>query len=129
MIGSGSMVAFVELRARLRETPAARFVGGEAARDNALEQTERDYVALVAAGAEAAQLEVSLGSADREATQARGRYGRSCHQTDARARRRGRCTAARLTVLRHPIASGSTATTATPGFRLDDGRAKTMSPK
>jgi hypothetical protein len=56
----------------LRETPAARFVGGEAARDNALEQTERDYVALVAAGAEAAQLEVSLGSADREATEREG---------------------------------------------------------
>jgi len=62
------LVAFVELRARLRETTSANFAGGEAERDAATEQTERDYIALVEAGAAAARLEASLASADREAT-------------------------------------------------------------
>jgi hypothetical protein len=63
------LVAFIELRARLRETPASEFAGGEDERSDALEQTEHDYVALVAAGAEAASLEAQLASADREATE------------------------------------------------------------
>lgn len=63
------LVAFVELRARLRATATPTdFVGGDAERDEAVEQTERDYIALVEAGAEAARLEASLASADREAT-------------------------------------------------------------
>ena len=62
------LVAFVELRARLRQTAPADFADGDRERDEALEQTDRDYVALVEAGAEAARLETSLASADREAT-------------------------------------------------------------
>ena len=62
------LVAFVELRARLKETAPADFAGGAGERDEAFEQTERDYIALVEAGAEAARLETSLASADREAT-------------------------------------------------------------
>jgi hypothetical protein len=62
------LVAFVELRARLRESASANFAGGEAERSRALEQTEHDYVALVAAGAEAARLVAELESADRQAT-------------------------------------------------------------
>lgn len=62
------LVAFVELRARLRGTAPSDFAGGDEEREDALEQTERDYVALVEAGAEAARLEASLASADREAT-------------------------------------------------------------
>jgi hypothetical protein len=62
------LVAFVELRARLRETTPSDFPGGDGERDEALEQTERDYIAVVEAGAEAARLETRLASADREAT-------------------------------------------------------------
>jgi hypothetical protein len=62
------MIAFVELRAQLRRTVADEFEGGEAERSRVLEETERDYVALVAAGAEAARLEAALALADRRAT-------------------------------------------------------------
>jgi hypothetical protein len=62
------LVAFVDLRSRLRDAAYSAFVGGKAERDEAVEQTERDYIALVEAGAEAARLEASLASADREAT-------------------------------------------------------------
>jgi hypothetical protein len=44
------LVAFVELRARLRGTVPSDFAGGDGERDEALEQTERDYVALVETG-------------------------------------------------------------------------------
>jgi hypothetical protein len=54
------LVAFIELRARLGETAASEFAGGEDERADALEQTEHDYVALVASGAEAARLEAQL---------------------------------------------------------------------
>lgn len=63
------LVAFVELRARLRETPAAGFAGGEEEREQALEQTEHDYVALIEAGAEAARLQAELEAADRQTTE------------------------------------------------------------
>jgi hypothetical protein len=63
------LVAFIELRVRLRETAASAFPGGEDERAIALEETEHDYVALVAAGAEAARIEAELAVADREATQ------------------------------------------------------------
>jgi hypothetical protein len=63
-----SLVAFVELRSELRQTTDSDFEGGAVERSRALDQTERDYVALVAAGAEAAQLEAQLESADREAS-------------------------------------------------------------
>jgi hypothetical protein len=62
------LVVFVELRARLREMAATDFAGGKHGRGQALEQTERDYVALIAAGAEAARLEAELATADRQAT-------------------------------------------------------------
>lgn len=58
----------MELRALLRETPPTDFAGGATERDEAVEQTEHDYIALVEAGAEAARLEASLASADRQAT-------------------------------------------------------------
>ena len=63
------LVAFVELRSELRQTQPGDFAGGEEERIEVLEQTELDYVALVAAGAEAASLEASLAAADRQATQ------------------------------------------------------------
>jgi hypothetical protein len=63
------LVAFVELHGRLRETAATAFAGGEDERGRALEQTEHDYVALVAAGAEAARLGAKLETADRQATE------------------------------------------------------------
>lgn len=63
------LVAFVELRARLRETTAAEFAGAEDERGRALERTEHDYVALVVVGAEAARLEAELETADRQATE------------------------------------------------------------
>jgi hypothetical protein len=59
----------VELRARLRETPAAEFAGGEDEHEHALEQTEHDYVFLIAAGAEAARLQGELEAADRQTTE------------------------------------------------------------
>lgn len=62
------LIAFVELRARLKKTVPSDFAGGIGERGEAFEQTERDYIALVEAGAEAARLESSLASADREAT-------------------------------------------------------------
>lgn len=61
------LVAFVELRARLRETPAAEFAGGQ--HEQALEQTEHDYASLIAAGAEAVRLQAELEAADRQTTQ------------------------------------------------------------
>jgi hypothetical protein len=63
-----SLVAFVELRSELRQTTDSDFDGGAVERSQALDETERDYVALVAAGAEAAQLEAQLEAADREAS-------------------------------------------------------------
>lgn len=59
----------MELRARLRETPATDFSSGERERSEALALTEDDYVALVAAGAEAGRLEAELGAADHQVTQ------------------------------------------------------------
>jgi hypothetical protein len=63
------LIAFMELRARLRETSAADFAGGEHERADALVQTEHDYVALVETGAQGARLEGNLASADRETTE------------------------------------------------------------
>jgi hypothetical protein len=63
-----SLVAFVELRRELRQTTDSDFEGGAAERSQALDETEHDYVAVVSAGAEAAQLEAHLESADREAS-------------------------------------------------------------
>ncbi len=63
------LVAFVELRARLLDTTATDFPGGQRERAEALAATEDDYVALVAAGAEAVGLAAELEIADREATQ------------------------------------------------------------
>ena len=48
------LVAFVELRSELRQTTDSNFDGGAVERSQALDETEHDYVALVAAGAEAA---------------------------------------------------------------------------
>ena len=62
-------MAFVELRGRLREIPAAGFSGGEDEREQALEETERDYVALIEAGAEAAPFQAELKAADRQTTE------------------------------------------------------------
>lgn len=62
------LVAFVELRRELRQTTDSDFDGGAVERSQALADTEHDYVALVAAGAEAAQLEAQLEAADREAS-------------------------------------------------------------
>ncbi|HTU85621.1 MAG TPA: hypothetical protein VMF57_08605 [Solirubrobacteraceae bacterium] len=62
------LVAFVELRSELRQTTDFDFEGGAAERSQALAETEHDYVALVAAGAGAAQLEAQLEVADREAS-------------------------------------------------------------
>jgi hypothetical protein len=63
------LVAFVELRAQLRNTDATEFDGGEDERSRLLGETEHDYVALVAAGGEAAALEATLARADRQTTQ------------------------------------------------------------
>jgi hypothetical protein len=60
--------AFVELRAILRRTEASAFADGPAERARRLDETETDYVSLVAAAAEALQLETVLEAADREAT-------------------------------------------------------------
>jgi hypothetical protein len=62
------LVAFVELRSELRQTTDSDFDGGAVERSQALDETEHDYVALVAAGAEAAQLDAQFESADREAS-------------------------------------------------------------
>lgn len=62
------LVAFVELRARLQETSADDFPGGEGERAEMLSLTEVDYAAIVAAGAEATRLEAELEAADRQAT-------------------------------------------------------------
>jgi hypothetical protein len=62
------LVAFVELRSELRQTTDSDFEGGVVERLQALDETEHDYVALVATGAEAAQLEAQLEAADREAS-------------------------------------------------------------
>ena len=62
-------VAFVALRAQLRAVDPEHFDGGDEERSRLLDETERDYVALVAAGAEAARLESTLERADREATE------------------------------------------------------------
>ncbi|MCP9491892.1 MAG: hypothetical protein MSC31_18750 [Solirubrobacteraceae bacterium MAG38_C4-C5] len=52
----------------MRASKATDFAGGEDERAHTLAQTERDYVAIVEAGAEAARLEAELASADREAS-------------------------------------------------------------
>src|SRR5919201_6741677 len=62
------LVAFVEARARLRDTAPDDFPGGEVERGEALSATEHDYTAIVAAGAEAARLQAELEAADRQAT-------------------------------------------------------------
>jgi hypothetical protein len=62
------LVAFVVLRAQLRDADPSEFDGGEDERSRLLEETEHDYAALVSAGAEAARLETTLESADRQAT-------------------------------------------------------------
>lgn len=63
-----SLVAFVELRSELRQTTDSDFRGGAVERSQALDETEHDYVALVAAGAEAAHLEAAdRAASDREA--------------------------------------------------------------
>lgn len=63
------LFAFVELRAALRQTDESAFAQGVAERSRLLEETETDYLSLVAAGAEAVALEVLLEAADREVTQ------------------------------------------------------------
>jgi hypothetical protein len=63
------LVAFLELRAVLLGSPPTDFAGGEVERAHALVETGHDYIAIVAAGAEAANLEATLAAADREATQ------------------------------------------------------------
>ncbi len=63
------LVAFVVLRAQLRDADPEEFDGGEAERLRLLQETEHDYAALVSAGAEAARLETTLERADREATE------------------------------------------------------------
>jgi hypothetical protein len=60
------LVAFVELRGRLRKAQTDDFAGGEDAFRDALAQTELDYSALVATGAEAARLETTLAAAHRQ---------------------------------------------------------------
>jgi hypothetical protein len=55
-------------RSELRKTTDSDFEGGAVDRSQALDETEHDYVALVAADAEAAQLEAQLEAADREAS-------------------------------------------------------------
>jgi len=61
------LVAFVALRAQLREADPEEFDGGEDERSRLLQDTEHDYAALESAGAEA-RLESILERADREAT-------------------------------------------------------------
>lgn len=61
--------AFVELRATLRRTEDSEFPEGAAEHARLLDETETDYVSLVAAAADALQLETELETADREATE------------------------------------------------------------
>ncbi|MGH2873316.1 MAG: hypothetical protein ACRDL5_12760 [Solirubrobacteraceae bacterium] len=61
--------AFVELRATLRRTKDSEFADGAADRARLLDETDTDYVSLVAAAADALQLETELETADREATE------------------------------------------------------------
>lgn len=82
------LVAFVEPRSRLRETTADEFAGGEVERAAALERTEHDYVALVAAGAEAARLEAELAAADRRGDTAGGGPRNAGDRANGRARGR-----------------------------------------
>lgn len=65
---TSDLVAFVELRGRLRSTTVGEFASGAQERDEALAATERDYVALVSVGAKAARLQQELEAADRQAT-------------------------------------------------------------
>jgi hypothetical protein len=53
---------------QLRQTADTDFDGGAVERSQALAETEHDHVALVAARAEASQLEAQLEAADREAS-------------------------------------------------------------
>jgi hypothetical protein len=53
----------------LAATSASDFPGGAVERVRELDDTEHDYVALVATGAEAAALEATLASADRDVTE------------------------------------------------------------
>jgi hypothetical protein len=62
-------LAFIELRATLRRTEAASFADGADEQTRLVNETETDYVSLVAAAAESLQLETLLEAADREATQ------------------------------------------------------------
>jgi hypothetical protein len=62
-------LAFVELRAMLRRSEPSAFADGATEHARLLDETENDYVSLVAAAAEALQLETVLEAADREATQ------------------------------------------------------------
>jgi hypothetical protein len=62
-------LAFVALRAQLRDADPEEFDGGEDEWSRLLQETEHDYAALVSAGAEAARLESMLERADREATE------------------------------------------------------------
>jgi hypothetical protein len=62
------LVAFVILRAQLRDSTPEEFESGQGERLRLLQETERDYAALVSTGAEAARLETTLERADREAT-------------------------------------------------------------
>jgi hypothetical protein len=55
-------------RAKLRNAEADDFEGGEAEQLRLVHETERDYAALVSAGAGAVRLETTLERADREAT-------------------------------------------------------------
>jgi hypothetical protein len=61
--------AFVELRATLRRTGNAEFAAGANERARLLDETETDYISLVAAAADALQLETQRETADREATE------------------------------------------------------------
>jgi hypothetical protein len=63
------LVAFVILRAQLRDAGPEEFVGGEDERLRLLSETENDYAAVVSAGAEAVRLETMLERADREVTE------------------------------------------------------------
>lgn len=63
------LVAFLVIRALLRDTRADEFVGGEDERSRLLRETEHDSAALASAGAEAVRLETMLERADREVTE------------------------------------------------------------
>lgn len=63
------LVTVVELRATLRRADTSVFAEGEMERSRLLDETQTDYVVLVAAGADGINLERRLEAADREATQ------------------------------------------------------------